>query len=319
MTSLSPDALEALRTGSFCHVAAPTERGPHLTPLVFALSDDRLWLTTSRGSVKARAWRRDARVTGLVRGEGVSVAFGGRVRTYDLLDPETWGRALLRTPALVAASLRFTRKNARFFAGYAVDAEHVPLAWTPPGRLFVEVEIERAALVDEFGVIERRGRWSPSVASIERFRARPSGAPALAALPGPIREALSGIGQAVLAVHGAAGGVVLPARFVEEGPALLVAVPREGLELAGCDRPTTRAALAIDRPSSWRARLMTGATAIGEAELVVPALLTSGTSSALQRIGRTGAPAQESALVRLRPHRIVWWSGWTSGTVVCRG
>ncbi len=319
MISLSRDALEVLRTGSFCHVAAPTGRGPHLTPLVFALSGDRLWLTTSRGSVKARAWRRDPRVAGLVRAEGASVAFGGRVRVYDLLDPETWGRGVLRTPALVAASVRFTRKNARFFAGYAVDAQRVPLAWTPPGRVFVEIEIERVALVDDFGVIERRGRWSPSAISIGSFRARASGAPAFATLPEPIREALTGVDQGVLALEGPAGGAVLPAHVAEEGSSLLVAVPREALELAGCDRPTIRAALAVDRPSSWRARHMTGATAMGDAELVVPELLASGARSALERIARTGAPAQESALVRLRPRRIVWWSGWTSGTVAASG
>jgi hypothetical protein len=317
--TLSQDALEVLRTGSFCYVAAPTARGPHLTPLVFALSGGRLWLTTSRGSVKARAWRTDARVSGLVRGEGVSVAFGGRVRAYDLADPDTWGPALLRTPALLAASVRFTRKNARFFAGYAVDAGRVPLSWTPPGRLFVEVEIERAAVVDEFGVIERRGRWAPSVASIASFRARPSGAPLLAALPEQIRNALADVGEAVLAVEGPGPGVVLPARFSTEGSSLLVAISRESLELAGCDRPTTRAALAIDRPSSWRARLMTGAMAVGDAELVVPELLSSGSRSALERIARTGAPRQESALVRLRARRIVWWSGWTSGTVAVGG
>jgi len=46
---------QVLEDGQFCAVAAQTPNGPHCTPLVFAYSGARLWLTTSRGSVKARS------------------------------------------------------------------------------------------------------------------------------------------------------------------------------------------------------------------------------------------------------------------------
>ena len=39
-----------LEQGDFCHVAALTPKGPHVTPTVFATAGDRVWVTTSRGS-----------------------------------------------------------------------------------------------------------------------------------------------------------------------------------------------------------------------------------------------------------------------------
>ncbi|MEO8501825.1 MAG: pyridoxamine 5'-phosphate oxidase family protein [Vicinamibacteria bacterium] len=55
MSFLSTAVQAVLEEGPFCAVATMTPRGPHCTPLVFAYSSGRLWLTTSRGSVKARA------------------------------------------------------------------------------------------------------------------------------------------------------------------------------------------------------------------------------------------------------------------------
>ena len=57
-------ARSVLERGTICHLAARTAHGPHLTPVVFAYQRGRLWVTTSRNSVKARAWRRDPSVAG---------------------------------------------------------------------------------------------------------------------------------------------------------------------------------------------------------------------------------------------------------------
>ena len=145
--------------GPFCAVATATPRGPHCTPLVFAASGGRIWLTTSRGSVKTRAWKVDPSVSGLVRSGGLSVTFTGHVKTYDALDRGTWGAAVAGATSIARATAKFSKKNARFFAGYALDARQVPLAWTPPGRVFVGIDLERTALLDEDGVQEGRGRW----------------------------------------------------------------------------------------------------------------------------------------------------------------
>ena len=65
MSFLSTAVQQVLDDGPFCAVATATPRGPHCTPLVFALSGGRIWLTTSRGSVKTRAWKVDPSVSGL--------------------------------------------------------------------------------------------------------------------------------------------------------------------------------------------------------------------------------------------------------------
>lgn len=316
---LPSEVLDIFERGAFCHVAAETPRGPHLTPMVFAVSGDRLWVTTSRGSVKARAWRRDPRVAGLVRAGDSAVSFTGRVEAYDVLDARTWERGLRRTPALAAASVRFTRKNARFFAGYAVDAQRVPFAWTPPGRVFVEIRIERAAVVAGGVVGATWGVWRPSIVSRETFRATKKGPDALEALPAEIRDALGHKGPAVLAVEGKRGAVVVAGSWAVEGPALYAALPETVLGLAGCDRPEVRAALAVDRPSWWRARRMVGAMVQGSAEVFAMDRVRSGEKSAGARIASTGTDPEGAALLRIRPERLVWWRGWSSGTVMPGG
>jgi hypothetical protein len=83
---LSTAVQQVLEEGRFCAVATSTPRGPHCTPLVFAYAGGRIWLTTSRGSVKTRAWKVDPAVAGLVRAGDLAVAFTGTVKTYDALD-----------------------------------------------------------------------------------------------------------------------------------------------------------------------------------------------------------------------------------------
>ncbi len=307
-----------LHAGAICHVAARTERGPHLTPTVYVFSDGSLWVTTSRGSVKARAWRSDPTVSGLVRDGDDAVSFTGRVRTYDALDTETWPNVLGRSPAVALASLRFTRKNARFFAGYAVDVRHIPFAWTPPGRVFAEIEIASVALIRGNAMVERTGvphdqtDRAGVLASRAAYR-RVAATDAFVALPGRVRDALGEDGVAAICLEGRRGPAVLPARWRADGDALLAIVPTEALAPAeaGASCP---AALAIDRQSSWRARRMLGCMVQGAADVFVPSEVRTGRSALASAIGRTGGDVERTSLVRLRPKRVAWWEGWTSGS-----
>jgi hypothetical protein len=300
-----------LERGSFCHVGASTPAGPHVTPMVFASAGGSVWVTTSRGSVKARAWRMDARVAGSVTDGERAVAFTGTVTTYDLLDAESWGRSLTHGPLLALAGARFTRKNARFFAGYAVDAQHVPLAWTPPGRVFAEIRIERSALLEGGRVASAWGEWGDAVEGVERFRAVRAGEPVLSTVPG-IGFGDRGVGALGLETPG--GPVVLPVRWTVEGGGLYAGVPEETLALAEA-KGAPRAALAIDRPSTWRAREMVGAMVRGDGEIAVASRLASGASSAARIARLAGLADAGAAIVRIRPTTVVWWSGWTSGSV----
>jgi hypothetical protein len=313
MSFLSTAVQTVLDEGPFCAVATMTPGGPHCTPLVFAYSGGRLWLTTSRGSVKARAWKVDPGVSGMIRHGAASVTFTGTVTTYDALDRASWGSAVTGAVSITRATAKFSRKNARFFAGYAMDARQVPLAWMPPGRVFVAIDLERTALLEDDGVQEGRGRWGGEVSSHPTFRAVKKGDDPLAALPADLREELGRSGEGALTVLGARGPVVLPARWRAEKAALYAALPAETLALAGAG-PDAPVSLTVDKPSAWRAKDMVGAMVQGTGSCYVGEQLGSGVKVA-RALAADMAPGSD-ALVRVSPSRLVWWKGWSSGSVV---
>jgi nitroimidazol reductase NimA-like FMN-containing flavoprotein (pyridoxamine 5'-phosphate oxidase superfamily) len=308
---LSTAVQHVLTEGHFCAVATSTPAGPHCTPLVFAYSGGRVWLTTSRGSVKARAWKVDPSVAGLVRYGDMAVTFTGSVRTYDALDRTTWGAAVAGATSIARAGATFSRKNARFFAGYAFDARQVPFAWTPPGRVFVGIDLERTALLDEEGIQEGRGRWGGEAVSHRTFRRKSSGDDPLGRLPAEVRHRLGATGEGVLAIAGTRGPVVVPAWWRAEEVALYAALPAETLALAGAG-PEAPVALTVDRTSAWRARDMVGAMVQGTGALYLLDDLGSGAKTARALADSIGPGP--GALVRIGADRIVWWKGWASGS-----
>ena len=309
-----PDApRKILRKGVLCYLASSHRAGPHVTPVVFALHGSSLWVTTSRSSAKARAWRRDDRVGGLVREGDRAVSFAGRVTAYDLMDPGTWPRSLFHAPTVTRAAAAFTAKNARFFAGYAVDAYRVPLAWTPPGRVFAEIRFDRLALIDRRGVRQTWGRFGKPVASEPAFRATHGDDP-LSLAPDDVRSLLGEGGDATLALHAGRVPVVVPCRWTTQAGALFAVLPGDIAGLAG-GGPEVPASIAIDHASQWRARAMAGVLLQGEAGIHLIGSLESGARSARTIAGKAGYEGADAAVLRMRPHRLVWWRGWDSGTV----
>jgi hypothetical protein len=313
MSFRSTAVQNVLEQGRFCAVATTTTHGPHVTPLVFASSGGRLWLTTSRRSAKTRAWKTDPSVAGLVRHADLAVTFTGSVRLYDALDRSTWGDAIAGATSIARATAAFSAKNARFFAGYAIDAKQVPFAWTPPGRVLVGIDLERVALLDDEGVQEGRGRWRGETVSHPSFRRTTKGGDPLASVPDDVRSRLGTEGEGALALVGDRGPVVLPVRWRLDAGGLLAALPAETLEL-GDAGPDVPAALMLDRASAWRARDMVGAMVQGSAGLYVVDALGSGRTSA-SRLASSIDPRADTIL-RLSANRVVWWRGWTSGTAV---
>jgi hypothetical protein len=311
---LSTAVQDVLDRGQFCAVATMTPRGPHCTPLVYASSGTRVWLTTSRRSVKASAWRRDPSMAGLVRHEDLAVTFTGTVRTYDALDRRTWAAAVAGATSIARATAAFSAKNARFFAGYAIDAKQVPFAWTPPGRVFVGVDLERTALLDAQSVQEGRGRWGGEPGSHEAFRKTKGDDPS-APLPDDVVDRIGREGDGALAVAAQRGLVVLPVRWRADPSGLFAALPADTLALAGAGADTP-VALTVDAPSIWRARDMVGAMFQGDASFYVDGMVGSGAASL--RSLATSLSDTATALVRVKPNRVVWWRGWSSGSVDIR-
>lgn len=318
MGAVSSAAEAVLRDGRFCYVAAGTKHGPHVTPVVYVLDGNRLWLTTSRGSVKARAWAGDPTAAALVRHGDRAVTVRGRVSIYDALEPATWPVSVLRAPFLLRATARFSIKNVLYFAGYARDAPRVPLAWTPPGRVLASVDLEDVAVLDldRGKVLERWGRWGSRVSPRTTFEVTTRRQLPDREAPGDLREALGERGEGVVAVAGGAGRAVLPCRWVRvasEG-AFYAVLPRRHLSLIS---PTARGpgSLLIDRASQWRAAEMTGLLLRGDVEMFVPGHVRSRRADLLARAERAGPVPDDPAVLRLRPRDAVWWKGWSSGTV----
>ncbi len=316
-------ALELLRAGTLARLAVARPAGLHLTPLVYSVSDDRLWVTTSRSSVKTRAWSRDPSVGGLVRTGTGSVSFVGTVTRHDVLDPDTWLETFPRAGSVLRAAAVFTRRNARFFAGYAIDARSIPLAWTPPGRVFAEIELTRGLVIEEGHVTSRWGSWPRrarrEAAGDRTFRAlRTRGSP-FDGVPSKVAERLGSRGSGALALQGGTrrAPVVLPVSWKVEAAGVLVAAPSELLRLVGAGRDP-HAALEIDAGSEWRASEMLGTMLVGNAQSFFADALSSGRSSAERALDDTRTDPAEDALVRIRPERVTWWQGWSSGTVARR-
>lgn len=322
MTSRLPaGARSILEAGVLCYVAVrvPGQPGPHLTPVVYAEDGGALWVTTARHSVKAAAFRREGRAAGMVQVGSQAVTFRARVRTYDALDPLSWPAATVRGPRILRATARFSLKNARFFAGYAVDANRVPFAWSPPGRVFVELRLESGRVLDFGQVVSGWGPWPEGVAFRSTFAALPEAALLDERLPDAVREALGRRGRGALALDAEGRLTVLPVRWLrDESSGTYAAVaPRELLELAANAEGTAAAALTIDRASRWRAADMTGALLQGAAQVFAPEETARGRRALVALLARVGVSLDEGpwGVVRLRPQRAVWWRGWTSGTV----
>ena len=314
-----------LERGVLCFLAVRSDWGPHLTPVVYVLDGGRLWVTTSRRSVKARAWRRDPSVAGLVRAGEVAVTFRGRARTYDVLDPLSWPAAAVAGPRLARAGTRFTLKNARFFAGYAADAPRVPLAWTPPGRVFAGIDLIAGVTfrVDSGLAIEAWGEWPAGDRGPERaaYRSTFAPLPRMKAIdlgvPRIVRTAMGSRGSGALALDSDVDAplMVVPVKWQRRGRegAYDAVLARRMVEL-GAGSASSPAALTVDRASTWRAADMAGMLLQGAADLFALPETRRGRKALAPRLGAIGDPTSH-ALVRLRPNRVVWWQGWTSGTV----
>jgi len=314
-------AQRILHQGILCYLAVRTGSGPHLTPVVYVFDGGRVWLTTSRRSVKARTWKQDRVVGGLVRAGAQSVTLRGRVRTYDAIDPLTWTAATVGGPWLIRAATRFTFKNARFFAGYAVDAGRVPLAWSPAGRVFARVGLADGWVLSGDGAPgEGWGEDAPSGARFRRsFQALPRARGVDLGVPAKIRRVLGASGTGALALQPEdREPLVLPVawrRVAAEGTFDAV-MPRALAELSGAG-PEIPAALTLDHASAWRASDMSGMVVRGAAALYAPGETRRGAAELRERIRLAGTAEDavgDAVLIRLRPSRVVWWRGWTSGT-----
>jgi hypothetical protein len=130
-----------LGRAAFAYLAVETSGGPHVTPVLFAATPDRLWFGIGRRTVKARSLSRRPSVAIVVADQMRSVAIRGLATPLDRLpvSPAELSRAPFALPA-------FASRNALEMAAFARDLLGVR---EPPQPLVpVSVRVESLDLLE---------------------------------------------------------------------------------------------------------------------------------------------------------------------------
>lgn len=137
---LKPRVARILDEASFAYLAVETSSGPHVTPLLFAATPDRLWFGIASGTLKARVIAKRPAVGVVVPGDNASVAIRGQATLLDRLPPAPG--EIARAPFALPA---FAFQNALEMAAFARDIGR----GAPRQRLTpVSVRVDRLDLCD---------------------------------------------------------------------------------------------------------------------------------------------------------------------------
>jgi hypothetical protein len=273
-------AAEVLKRAPFAHVAVEASGGPHVTPLLFAATADRLWLAISERTVKARVLAQRPRVGVLVRDGDTSVAIRGEASLLDPLRPAelaTRPAEMIRAPFGLPS---YTVRNAAELLGFIRDARKVPAGSMPGNLVLVSVRPHSVQLLHD----EARPASGTPGGEAPALRA------ALKDVPADVAALARTRGVAVLGLLTPDGPLALPAAW--EPDRARVKVPAKALADAPREGP---AAVCIDatdgrRPTAKRGVMLRGPGRISPA--------------------RSGA-----ATVALTPERVTYWRGFETRTV----
>jgi pyridoxamine 5'-phosphate oxidase-like protein len=276
MDLCDPAVARVAGRAQFAYLAVETGGGPHVTPVLFAATQDRLWFAVARSTLKARVLARRPQVGVLIRGRSSSVVVGG---TGSPLDPMRPADVAARLPELARAPLAIPSygvRNAAELLGFARDAA---ARSSPPDLVLVSVRPRAIELVrhpPERDADGRRASPGPWKSALEQV---PSELAALALRPGP----------AVLGWMTPHGPLAVPARW-EPGRARVRWSPLadQGASSAG------PACLCLDVTHGRGPNAKEGLLLRGE--------------------GRAGAGGDVRS-VSLRPDRITYWRGVETETI----
>jgi hypothetical protein len=111
-----PKVAHVLKNASVAYLAVETKSGPHVTPLLFTVTPDRVWFGIGRGTLKARVLAKRPAVGVVVGGAHGSVAIRGEATLLDRLPiaPAELARAAFALPA-------YASNNALEMAAFARD------------------------------------------------------------------------------------------------------------------------------------------------------------------------------------------------------
>jgi hypothetical protein len=130
-----PKVASVVGAASVAYLGVETSGGPHVTPLLFAATPDRIWFGIGRGTLKARVLAKRPSVGIVVPGDEASVAIRGEATLLDRLpaSPAELARAPFALPA-------FASRNAFEMAAFARDLARSASQPQPLAPLSVRIE-----------------------------------------------------------------------------------------------------------------------------------------------------------------------------------
>src|SRR3954471_1253549 len=130
-----PKVAHVLKNASVAYLAIETKSGPHVTPLLFAATPDRIWFGIGRGTLKARVLAKRPAVGVVVGGASGSIAIRGEATLLDRfpLAPAEFARAAFALPA-------YASSNALEMAAFARDVAVRGARPSPLAPLSVRIE-----------------------------------------------------------------------------------------------------------------------------------------------------------------------------------
>jgi hypothetical protein len=286
---------DALADADLAYLAVEASDGPMVTPLLFVVHDERVWMVIPRSSAKVSAIGRNA-VVGLAVGDAERAAvLQGQAHLVDPLRPTAMLTALPETLRAPLALGRYVTGNLDHLAGIIGGAGAGVLA----PRTVAALRPQRAIAVQPGGAdVWTTGGWpvgAPPYASPADGHRAPT---STGAVPPELRHLVEAAGPVVVGWTTTAGPVALPATW---DPATGTA--RIGGDLftaAGC-LPQARACVLFDGTEGTDLDAKSG-------------LVLRGRGSAARADGDGGNGGGGAAVV-LRTDRVSWWHGTESHSI----
>jgi pyridoxamine 5'-phosphate oxidase-like protein len=273
-----PRVVDVARRAPFAHVAIQTSGGPHVTPVLYTLTSDRLWLVVQRATLKARVLASSSRVGILLDAGDETVAIRGEAA---LIDARTPGSLVALAPELARAPCAVPSYLARNLAELVAFPRDLGLR--APDVVLAAIR------PDDVTVLQRPARREGD------------GDTAELATPGVPEELLAlgrTAGPAVVGWEAPGGPLALPAAWLPgQGAALVPA----GSVPHGPGAADARVCVCFDETR-------------GRGPAAKAGLLLRGRG----RAATTDKGKDEDvavAVVSVEPHRVTWWDGFEVRTV----
>lgn len=274
-----PELAPILDDAGLAYLAVESQRGPMVTPLLFAVRDGRIWMVMPRSSAKVGAIGRNA-VVGLAAGTADAMALvQGPAHLVDPLRPQSLFGSLPETLLSPRAMTSYVAGNLGHLAGLIGPGVLSP-------RTAAALRPQRAATVRSGTTLWTTENWAEGAPPYDDHGADPPPL-RLGPVPDELARLASTAGGVLVGWSTATGPVVLPGRWDPAGRHVVV---RADLFVATGCLPQARACILFDGTEGTSLDAKVG-------------LVVRGRGSA-----HAGAGGAEARLT-IRPERFSWWQG----------